>query len=65
MQIVACVASSFNTIISLTNWDFYSTPCWYFYSENFTDVFGPICHQIEVSPVSHQRPSSFSFCSSA
>ncbi|XP_075896593.1 uncharacterized protein LOC142897856 [Nelusetta ayraudi] len=49
MQIVACVASIFNAIASLTAWDFISSPCWSFHSYNFTQLFGPTCHEIEIA----------------
>lgn len=49
MQIVACCASVFNIILSMVKMDSLPSHCWYNYYENFTLLYGKICHNIEVS----------------
>ncbi|XP_071334322.1 membrane-spanning 4-domains subfamily A member 4A-like [Trachinotus anak] len=47
MQIVACGASLFNMIASLTKFDDIPSYCWHYYYDNLTLHYGEICQKIE------------------
>ncbi|XP_073330892.1 uncharacterized protein [Pagrus major] len=47
MQILACVASLFNIILSLVKMEDLPSFCWHYYYDNFTLHYGETCHSIE------------------
>lgn len=48
MEIVACGASIFNTILTLIKMEDMPFYCWHYYYDNTTIHYGETCHKVEV-----------------